>query len=291
MTGDRRRRAIVLGGGGVAGIAWESALVSTLQEAGVDLAAADVVVGTSAGSVVGTALRTGDVAAWYREQMEAAASGTESDGYDDMEEFDADPVMAAFDAAAESTAGEQQTRAALGEMARTATLTRTEAASRTRIGSLLATRDWPDRDLRITVVDAEDGTFRALDAASGVDLVSAVAASCAVPGVYPTITIDGRQYMDGGMRSGTNADVAEDCDRILVVSCGPEAPQSTLGPTLPQVVRQLRDSREVLVVEADAASLAAFGTNSLLLSTGPASAEAGRRQAASVLDSVRAFWG
>lgn len=292
MTDDvRKKRAIVLGGGGIAGIAWESALVSTLQAHGVDLAAADVVVGTSAGSVVGAALRSGDVDSWYHEQMESATSDTASDGYDVMEELDLAPATAAFTAAAESTLGQQETRARLGEAARSATLSRSESASLRRIGALLPSGEWPTADLRITVVDAEDGTFRAIDAASGVPLVQAVAASCAVPGVYPTIGIKGRQYMDGGMRSDTNADVAADCDRILVVSCGPEAPTSTLGPTLPQVVEELRTTREVLVVEADAGSLKAFGANSLLLSTGPGSAAAGRRQAASVLDEVRRFWG
>ena len=54
-----QRTALVLGGGGITGIAWEIGVLAGLAEAGVDLAAADLVVGTSAGSVVGAALRSG----------------------------------------------------------------------------------------------------------------------------------------------------------------------------------------------------------------------------------------
>lgn len=291
MTGQSpARRALVLGGGGVAGIAWESAMIATLQAGGVDLAAADVVVGTSAGSVVGTAVRAGNVDRWYRAQLEHAASDPVATEFDSLAGLDVEPVMAAAMSAIEGATGQQDARARLGDFAVRASRRLDEQVSVERIGSLLAATDWPDGDLRITVVDAADGTFRVLDRASGVELVRAVAASCAVPGVYPTVTIDGRPYMDGGMRSATNADVADDCDRILVLSCGPEAPASPLGPTLPVVSAELGATREVMVVEADAASIDAFGGNTLLLSSGPASAEAGGRQASAILDDVRRFW-
>ncbi|MDX6348582.1 MAG: hypothetical protein QOF84_3372, partial [Streptomyces sp.] len=52
-------RALVMGGGGVVGTAWMTGLVSGLRREGVDLAEADVIVGTSAGSIVGTMLATG----------------------------------------------------------------------------------------------------------------------------------------------------------------------------------------------------------------------------------------
>ncbi len=52
-------RALVLGGGGVVGVAWETAVVRGLLEQGVDLRQADLIVGTSAGSLVGTRLAAG----------------------------------------------------------------------------------------------------------------------------------------------------------------------------------------------------------------------------------------
>jgi len=93
------------------------------------------------------------------------------------------------------------------------------------------------------------------------------------------------------MRSATNADVAADCDRVLVLSCGPEAPASPLGPTLPRVAEQLRRTAEVLVIEADAETLAAFGGNTLSPAVREPAAEAGARQGALVAERVRAFWG
>jgi NTE family protein len=154
------------------------------------------------------------------------------------------------------------------------------------------TPQWPAAELRVTAVDVTNGTFRVLDASSGVPLAVALSASCAVPGVSPTITVDGRPHMDGGMRSGTNADLAQDCDRLLAVACLPEAPENPLGPTLQQMVAGLRHaSAAVLVVESDAGSRTAFGANPLLMSTRGASAEACFRQSADVVEEVRAFWG
>jgi NTE family protein len=75
-------------------------------------------------------------------------------------------------------------------------------------------RDWPDRALLITAVDEpRPASFRVFDRAAGVPLVRAVAASCAVPGVWPPVTIDGRRNMDGGIRSAANADLAAGCER------------------------------------------------------------------------------
>ena len=66
------RRALVLGGGGVTGIAWETGLIAGL---GIDLAAADVIIGTSAGSLVGTDIACGqDLEALYQAQLRAAGA-------------------------------------------------------------------------------------------------------------------------------------------------------------------------------------------------------------------------
>src|ERR1700749_4053945 len=64
------RRALVLGGGGVTGIAWETGLIAGLAGLGVGLAAADVIIGTSAGSVVGTDIACGqEPEALYQAQL------------------------------------------------------------------------------------------------------------------------------------------------------------------------------------------------------------------------------
>ena len=74
------------------------------------------------------------------------------------------------------------------------------------------------RRLLITAVDAVTGEFTAFNAASGVSLVDAVGASCAVPGVWPPVTMAGRRWIDGGIRSPANADLAAECERIVVLA-------------------------------------------------------------------------
>jgi NTE family protein len=296
------RRAIVLGGGGVAGIAWETGLLTGLLQQGIDLGSADVVVGTSAGSVVGVGLRAGSLDATYAALVADEADGPDSPASagerpvadpapDGAEDRDLSRTMKVILAGVASTQGEAAARRTIGEFAREDYQRSDDAASRARIAPLLPEEGWPAGELRITAVDAETGHFTVFDRESDADLTSAVAASCAVPGVFKPVTIDGHVYMDGGMRSATNADVAADCTRILVIACSPEPPVSGMGPTLPGVVDTLRGTSEVFVVQADDESTAAFGENPLLMHTRRASAEAGRRQAALVADTVRAFWG
>ena len=279
------RTALVLGGGGVAGIAWETGLLAGLLERGIDVSDADVVVGTSAGSVVGTVLRSGALQSTYESLLEPPT-------YDlaGVEGLDLEPLLAAGAAAAQSTGTEEQARSIIGRVAARAHTPETDDQAVTRFERLLPTTEWPLTELRVTAVDALDGTFRVLDSGSGVPLARAVAASCAVPGVYPATTVDGRLLMDGGMRSSTNADVAADCDRVLIVACGPELAVSPLGPTLSVTAEALRATAEVLVIVANAESTAAFGTNPLLPESSTASALAGFTQAADVAERVRAFW-
>jgi NTE family protein len=296
------RRALVLGGGGVAGIAWHLGVIVELLDKGVDIDRADLVVGTSAGSVAGSVLRFGQAAAVLAAQVTSempelsaadaaqaadpeAAAASGAPGID-MATF-RDRLVEAISGAT----GEQDARARLGAAA----IEFGSSAS----GSLVGTMEeqfppaygWPAAPLGVCVVDAESGEFRVFDSSDGVPLSQAVAASCSVPLVFPPVEIDGRSYVDGGARSATNADVASGYDKILVLSCGPEDPASPLGPQLDQAVAALRaEGSDVLVVSADEASLLAFGGNSLAPSTRVPSALAGQAQAAGALDRIRAFW-
>ena len=81
----------------------------------------------------------------------------------------------------------------------------------------LPSHDWPERDLRITAIDVATGELVVFDSSSGVALVDAVAASCAVPGTWPPVTIGERRYMDGGVGSSVNTAVAADCATAVVL--------------------------------------------------------------------------
>src|SRR5690606_7917892 len=99
-----------------------------------------------------------------------------------------------------------------------------------------------------TAVHAETGEFVVWDAAAGIDLQRAVASSCSVPGVFPPITIDGARYIDGGMRSGLNTDVAAGHDLVVAVSCMASARPGGDDPRLARM-RTQRDAEEAAITE------------------------------------------
>ncbi|HEY0450787.1 patatin-like phospholipase family protein [Actinophytocola sp.] len=271
------KRALVLGGGGITGIAWEWGILAGLAAAGVRLGEADLVVGTSAGSVVGTQVASGlDVQERYESQLEppdgeiAATIGT--------------GVLLRYGLA--MIGPRARTRARIG---RYATRARTGSTAEERVAvieSRLPVRDWPDRLLRVTAVDVEDGKFRAFDKDSGVPLVRAVAASCAVPGVWPPVAVDGHRYMDGGVRSGANADLAAGYERVVVVAPLPRG----LGISAQSEVEALRARSRVTLVTPSGAALKAFGRNVLDPAKRADAARAGLAQSADVVDQVRAVW-
>ncbi|GIE88614.1 patatin-like phospholipase family protein [Actinoplanes regularis] len=271
-------KALVLGGGGVTGIAWHLGLLCGLRRAGVPIGDADTIVGTSAGAVVGTLLATGV-------DLEAAVAAQE-------QQIDATPPrpagttgrLARLAVLMDTSIPAQQARAKVGTMA-LAAATQDEPSWLARIGTLLPVTEWPARDLRLVVVDTADGRDVVLDAASGAPLLSAVAASCAVPGLMPPVTIDGRRYMDGGVRLGAGADLAAGADRLVVV-----APMAMLSRD--RIVEEMAatGAARTLLIEPDQASLEAFGPNFMDRSRRPASVRAGLRQGEELASAVREVW-
>jgi len=289
-------RALVLGGGGLAGIAWEVGVLVGLAEGGVDLALADRVVGTSAGSVVGTLLTTGvDLAAVHEEHLAGAAS----DSSDPPATLDMEALGAQLAAAMDGARDAGVMRARLGAWALAAD-TPPESERRAIIDARLPVKEWPRTDLRISAVDAETGELAVFTRDARVDLVDAVAASCAVPGVWPPMTAAKRRYIDGGVASVVHVARADDdgfeiqgaADRVLVVA--PLDPPAG-GPfrSVTQEIEQRQQSHpdtDALAILADETSLAAFGTNVLDPSTMPASARAGRAHGQAWADEVARRW-
>jgi NTE family protein len=274
------KRALVLGGGGLTGIGWEWGILAGLAEAGVDLSDADLVIGTSAGSVVGAQLATGlDIEERYQAQLVppdgelAATLGAK--------------MMLRYALAMVGPRAPQEVRKRLGHLALRAK-TGPESARQAVIESRLPVKEWPDRPLQITAVDTATGEFRVFDRASEVSLVSAVAASCAVPGVWPPVTIDGQRYMDGGVRSGTNADLATGYDRVVVIAPLPRG----MGPMtgVATQVEALRARSRVTLVTPNSAAVQAFGRNVLDPKRRAGAARAGRTQATTLAPELRKTW-
>jgi NTE family protein len=277
---DAQRRALVLGGGGVTGIAWELGLVQAWLEGGVDVRTADVAIGTSAGSAAGAQLWTSpDIDGLIARQLDPNTS-------ERLPEMDLDVVIAIFTLAAERGLTHEERCARVGRMALDAP-TVPEAVRREIVAARLRSPDWPERPLWITAVDAETGGFTLFDKTKGVELVDAVAASCAVPGIWPPVTIEGRRYVDGGVWSPVNAFLAEGFERVLVVSPFDLA-------VIPGVRGELDGLRaggaEVLVIQGDDETSAAMGPNPLDPAMRAPSVAAGRRQGQATLADLRAFW-
>lgn len=271
----------MLGGGGVTGVAWEIGILAGLLEHGLDMSDADLVVGTSAGSVVGVDVRSGvSLAEFYQQQMAPPTGEIKAKlglaivlKYGRAMVFTKDPAVA---------------RARIGAMA-LRTKTEPEAARRAVIESRIPVREWPAGQLKITAVDAATGEFTAFDASSGVALVDAVGASCAVPGVWPPVSINGRRYIDGGMRSATNADLAAGYPRVVVIA--PMTQGFGAIASLGSQVRKLTEAgAEVLVIKPDRAAGQAIGRNVLDPARRAASARAGYAQAATAALAIGAIW-
>ena len=113
-------------------------------------------------------------------------------------------------------------RGRLGALALAAD-TRTEEDFVAATAARLPAGDWPD-ELVLTAVDAGRGERVAFRADDGVPLAAALAASRAIPGLLPPITIGGRRYIDGAVGSATNADLAAGAAAAIVVTPTPAHP-------------------------------------------------------------------
>ncbi|MEV4811405.1 patatin-like phospholipase family protein [Micromonospora avicenniae] len=276
-------RALVLGGGGVTGVAWEWGLLAGLAQHGVPLAEADLVVGTSAGSVVGAQLRSGrPVQESYAAQLQPSRGGEVAARFGPV-------AVLRLAWAGARTRDAVRARARIGAMA-LAARTPSEQSRRAVIEARLPVRQWPRRRLLVTAVDAHSGEFVVFDADSGVSLVDAVGASCAVPGVWPPVTIGDRRYVDGGMRSPVNADLAAGAQQVVVL-----APTTAAFGPMPRLSAQVTALRaqgaRVVVVSPDATARAAIGRNVLDPARRAGAARAGRTQADAVAGEVAAVWG
>jgi NTE family protein len=277
------RYALVLGGGGVTGIAWETGLIHGLLEQGVDLTTADLLVGTSAGSVVGAQLASGlTPSALYARQTTPPDPAIER-----APAIDLSALLKAFAAQPPPTGPlSPEICARIGKMALDAP-TEPEASRLAAISARLPLQAWSERKLLITAIDAVDGRFVVWDKDSGVPLLLAVASSCAVPMIYPPITIDGRRYIDGGIRSGTNADLASGYPLVIVIApmAGTPATQAALDA---EAAALRAGGSRVEMIWPDDAARQAIGLNPLDPARRVASAIAGRAQANAHVPQLRA---
>lgn len=285
------KRALVLAGGGIAGIAWETGVLRGIADespaAARVLIDSDVLVGTSAGSAVAAQLGSGHTLDELFDRQVAESSAEIDSG------VDVDTITELFLTALGAPYDEplDKTRQQMQRIGAVALATKTVAAPVRRqvIAQRLPSHDWPDRTLRLTAIDVATGELAVFDRGSGVDLVDAVAASCAVPGAWPPVSIAGRHYMDGGVASSVNLVVAADCDAaVVLVPSGVDAP-SPFGAGPAAEIASFPGA--AFAVFADADSLAAFGPNPLDPGCRIPSALAGRAQGRREAAAIARFLG
>jgi NTE family protein len=202
----------VLGAGGRAGAAYHRGVVTAMRDAGLDPRAAEVIVGTSAGSLIGAALR-----------REAPARPSPQLPADTLRRLRRGAVL---DLARRPREGVN------------ALLLRPDfRLGRLDISDIVAGvrrahgAEWPAAALWVVAARRADGkrVVFGRPGAPATDVATACAASCAVPGWVKPIVIDGQEYVDGGMHSPTNADLLADCDLGLIVISSPMSVQAPMA--------------------------------------------------------------
>jgi NTE family protein len=292
-------RALVLGGGGSAGNAWEIGVIAGLFDAGLDVTEADLIIGTSAGSTAAAQITSATQPTELLANILAAAPQPRTGpvGSDrgrapnrpaaDHMEKTSEIIGAAEDAAdmrRRMGAAALETDAASGSSAQT--------QRRATVAARLPSQHWPQRPMLIVAVDAHTGVPVVFDRHSGVDLVDAVTASCAGPGVPPHSIGDSR-YIDGGYRSNENADLAAGYGRVLVLSPlgGRSRAPLDWGIHLAAQADELRArGSRVETIFPDSNSRDAFGVNLMDPSTRPPAARAGYNQGRALAEQLTGFW-
>jgi NTE family protein len=255
------KRSLVLGGGGVVGVAWLVGVLTGLAEAGIDLMGEqgpDEVIGTSAGSIVGALVAKKQPAARLQEMTLDDASTAVVEKAMPMVDFMA--ALQCFETWAALPDNSAASLAAVGALAlRAPTISEDEWSHSTAqtVGT-----DWPSVAFGCTAVNAATGEFKVWTKDSGVALDLAVSSSCTVPAIFPPVTIGEDRFVDGGLRSGTSADLAKGAFVLVVAPIGSHTDPMDVGArrqlTAETVALQARGATVVELLpdlEANAATL------------------------------------
>ena len=290
-------RALVLGGGGAAGNAWEIGVIAGLFDAGTDVTEADVIIGTSAGSTVAaqiTGARPPELFAAILAQASQPPTGPAGSAGGPSPTVRAAAMMEKTSGIIGASKDAADMRRRLGAAALemdAASASSRQAQWRATVAARLPSQHWPQRGVLIVAVDANTGEPVVFDRHSGVDLVDAVTASCASG--FPH-RIGDNQYIDGGYRrSSENADLAAGYGRVLVLS--PFGGRSRMPPEwgmhLAAQVDELRaGGSRVETIFPDSDSRDLFGANAADPSTRPRAARAGYDQGRALAEQVTEFW-
>jgi NTE family protein len=243
-------RAIVLGGGGVTGIAWEVGILAGLHAAGVDLNA-DAVFGTSAGAFVGAALASGHLDELYAAQQLPAP-------HEQIATVSTRLLAAWAWAVMRGLGSAERIGAGFGAVARRFDPKVSEDERRRAVAGRLMVAEWPTT-LHVAVTNAKTGVLKAFDGSCDFPLADVVSASGAVPGISPVVRLAGQEWIDAGMVSSANSRLADGYQRVLVLAPLPKGRGGIPSAAKDVQALQRRASAELIV--PDSRSAAAIGSN------------------------------
>ena len=291
-------RALVLAGAGAAGNAWELGLIAGLLDVGVDLTAADLIIGTSAGSTVAAQITSGtgppELYAAILAEMPPSPAGRTGSDRRGARSSAASNYMEWSDNIINSAADPSDMRRRMGEAARQMDTSDGEGQSHWRaiVAARLPSLDWPEQPVLVVAVDAKTGEPVLFDRHSGIDLVDAVAASTS-NGFGGPFRIGERQYINGGYRRSENADLAAGCARVVVLSPfgGRSRMPAEWGMDLATQVSELRDGGSAVeTVFPDDGAGDVFNVNAADPSTRRQAAIGGHSQGRSLAEELGEFW-
>jgi NTE family protein len=295
-TGER---ALVLHGGGSAGNAWEIGVIAGLFDAGLDVTEADLIIGTSAGSTAAAQITSATPTELLAAILAAAPQPRTGPAKPGDGRVPIGPVADHMERtsriiAAANDAADMRRRMGAAALEMDAGSDGSEQKLwRATVAARLPSQHWPERTMLITAVDAHTGEPVAFDRHSGVDLVDAVAASCANGFGVPPYSIGDNRYIDGGYRRNENADLAAGYRRVLVLSPfgGRSRHPQEWGMQLAAQVDELRErGSSVETIFPDGYSLSAFGVSMMDPSTRPPAARAGYSQGRALAKQLTGFW-
>jgi NTE family protein len=288
--GQGKDRALVLGGGGEYFAAWMLGFMQGLHENGVTYEMPEVIIGTSAGSVVGSTIAGGHLARLTREfeffgafpKLLAALVPTPKPNPSQVR---------AHDLCNTATDASIATVQAIGRGAMAA---RNPSVGKLQdmVVTLTGNLHWPSEIFHATTVDCYSGQRLVVSSTSDVHISHAVSGSMSLPGIFGPTWIGDRICMDGGMGpTSTHSDLVAGAKRAIVVSLTDGLPGS--GPrfsSMPNsILQEMKD-------------LEAVGTKALLIAANPGKVnlvspeeiapamKLGYDRAGQEVDKVRAFW-
>jgi NTE family protein len=290
-------RALVLGGGGSTGNAWLIGIIAGLFDAGLDVTTADLTIGTSAGSTAAAQIAGATPTELLAAVLAAAHQQRTSPVGSDRGRVPIRPVADHMErigkiiACAEDAADMRRRMGAAALEMDAASDGSWQTQWRATVAARLPSQLWPERTVLITAVDAHTGEPVVFDRHSGVDLVDAIAASCASGRPH---RIGDSRYVDGGYRSNAeNADLAAGYARVLVLSPfgGRSLTPVEWGMHLATQIDELRArGSRVETIFPDSNSEHMFGANAMDLSLRPPAAQAGYDQGRALAEQLTEFW-